>query len=108
MLRKKIKFKFIITVIKPLKELKKMTENLFELFDRKKSENDFVKICAPMVRYSKLSFRRLVRKNGCDLAFTPMILADTFVASAKARDVEFTSCPSDRPLVVQFAASKVS
>jgi tRNA-dihydrouridine synthase 4 len=85
-----------------------MTENLFELFDRKKSENDFVKICAPMVRYSKLSFRRLVRKYGCDLAFTPMILADTFVASAKARDVEFTSCPSDRPLVVQFAASKVS
>jgi len=82
-------------------------ENLFELFERKKSNNDFVKICAPMVRYSKLSFRRLVRKYGCDLAFTPMILADTFVASNKARDVEFTTCPSDRPLVVQFAANKV-
>ena len=83
-------------------------ENLFELFERKKAENDFVKICAPMVRYSKLSFRRLVRMYGCDLAFTPMILADTFVASNKARDVEFTTCPSDRPLVVQFAANKVS
>ena len=42
-----------------------------------------VKICAPMVRYSKLAFRRLVRKYGADLCFTPMIVADAFVKSVK-------------------------
>lgn len=64
-----------------------------------------VKICAPMVRYSKLPFRMLVRKYNCDIAFTPMIIANSFVSSLKARDSEFTTCFEDRPLVVQFAAS---
>lgn len=64
-----------------------------------------VKICAPMVRYSKLAFRRLVRKYGADLCFTPMIVADAFVKSIKARDSDFTTDPvRDRPLIVQFAA----
>eukprot|EP00291_Cryptomonas_curvata_P030951 CAMPEP_0172210100 /NCGR_PEP_ID=MMETSP1050-20130122/35545_1 /TAXON_ID=233186 /ORGANISM="Cryptomonas curvata, Strain CCAP979/52" /LENGTH=54 /DNA_ID=CAMNT_0012890175 /DNA_START=91 /DNA_END=252 /DNA_ORIENTATION=+ len=31
-------------------------------------------------------------------------MANSFTASAKARDVEFTTNPYDRPLVVQFAA----
>lgn len=74
-----------------------------ELFE----QNDVVKLCAPMVRYSKLPFRLLVRKYGCDAAYTPMILADSFVASAKARDSEFTTSESDQPLFVQFAANKV-
>ena len=82
-------------------------ETIVELFDRKRSEGDFVKISAPMVRYSKLSFRRLVRKYGADVAFTPMIMADSFVASEKSRDIEFTTAPSDRPLIVQFAANTV-
>ena len=82
-------------------------ETIVELFDRKRSEGDFVKISAPMVRYSKLSFRRLVRKYGADVAFTPMIMADSFVASEKSRDIEFTTAPSDRPLIVQFAAITV-
>lgn len=69
------------------------------------SEKDVVRICAPMVRYSKLPFRMLVRKYGCDLVHTPMIVSDSFVKSAKARDVEFTTCKGDRPLVVQFAAN---
>ena len=30
-----------------------------------------------------------MRKYGCDLTFTPMIVADSFVKSQKARDVEF-------------------
>ncbi|XP_033745315.1 LOW QUALITY PROTEIN: tRNA-dihydrouridine(20a/20b) synthase [NAD(P)+]-like [Pecten maximus] len=64
-----------------------------------------VKICAPMVRYSKLAFRMLVRKYGCDLAFTPMIISESFIKSVKARDSEFTTCKEDRPLVVQFAAN---
>ena len=44
-----------------------------------------VKICAPMVRYSKLAFRNLVRLYGCDLTFSQMIMADSFFMSQKAR-----------------------
>ena len=28
---------------------------------------------------------------GCDLAYTPMIISDSFVKSSKARDMEFTT-----------------
>ncbi|XP_054650144.1 B-cell receptor-associated protein 29-like isoform X2 [Dunckerocampus dactyliophorus] len=66
--------------------------------------NNVVKICAPMVRYSKLAFRSLVRKYDCDICFTPMIVASDFVQSVKARDSEFTTNECDRPLIVQFAA----
>ncbi|XP_029472768.1 tRNA-dihydrouridine(20a/20b) synthase [NAD(P)+]-like isoform X2 [Rhinatrema bivittatum] len=65
-----------------------------------------VKICAPMVRYSKLAFRTLVRKYSCDLCYTPMIVAADFVKSVKARDSEFTTNEGDRPLIVQFAAQE--
>ncbi|XP_040400692.1 tRNA-dihydrouridine(20a/20b) synthase [NAD(P)+]-like isoform X3 [Cygnus olor] len=65
-----------------------------------------VKICAPMVRYSKLAFRTLVRKYSCDLCYTPMIVAADFVRSAKARDSEFTTNKGDNPLIVQFAAKE--
>ncbi|XP_074683895.1 tRNA-dihydrouridine(20a/20b) synthase [NAD(P)+]-like isoform X3 [Strix aluco] len=65
-----------------------------------------VKICAPMVRYSKLAFRTLVRKYSCDLCYTPMIVAADFVRSAKARDSEFTTNKGDHPLIVQFAAKE--
>ncbi|KAE8742126.1 hypothetical protein FOCC_FOCC012333 [Frankliniella occidentalis] len=68
-------------------------------------ERDFLRICAPMVRYSKLSFRILAKRHGCDLCFTPMIMADSFVQSAKARSNEFTTCTEDSPLIVQFAAN---
>ncbi|XP_064400045.1 tRNA-dihydrouridine(20a/20b) synthase [NAD(P)+]-like isoform X2 [Halichondria panicea] len=34
-----------------------------------------------------------------------MIVSESFVQSSKARDVEFTTCNGDRPLVAQFAAS---
>ncbi|XP_042191106.1 tRNA-dihydrouridine(20a/20b) synthase [NAD(P)+]-like isoform X1 [Callorhinchus milii] len=64
-----------------------------------------VNICAPMVRYSKLGFRTLVRKYNCELCFTPMIIASAFLKSSKARDSEFTTTYVDRPLVVQFATN---
>eukprot|EP00096_Caligus_rogercresseyi_P015838 TRINITY_DN831_c0_g1_i1.p1 TRINITY_DN831_c0_g1~~TRINITY_DN831_c0_g1_i1.p1 ORF type:complete len:306 (-),score=93.50 TRINITY_DN831_c0_g1_i1:5-922(-) len=68
-----------------------------------------VKMGAPMVRYSKLPFRRLILSHGADVAFSPMILADSFVSSSEARSNEFTTDPlADHPLVVQFAASQVS
>lgn len=37
-----------------------------------------------------------------------MILADSFVQSAKARDNEFTTHAEDKPLIVQFAAKTVN
>ncbi|KAJ8914974.1 hypothetical protein NQ315_002498 [Exocentrus adspersus] len=77
--------------------------NILHLFEEKK----LVKICAPMVRYSKLQFRNLVKLYDCDLAFTPMILADSFCQSEKARRNEFTTNFLDTPLITQFAANSV-
>ena len=68
-------------------------------------EPRMIKVCAPMVRYSKLQFRSLVRQYNCDICFTPMILADSFVRSDKARDNEFSTNNEDKPLIVQFAAN---
>ncbi|KAL1131117.1 hypothetical protein AAG570_012354 [Ranatra chinensis] len=61
-----------------------------------------------MVRYSKLEFRTLVRKYGCQLCFTPMIMADSFISSEKARQNEFKTNLDDRPLIVQFGANSVN
>ncbi|KRY41650.1 tRNA-dihydrouridine(20a/20b) synthase [NAD(P)+]-like [Trichinella spiralis] len=74
--------------------------NIAELF----SNSAPLKISAPMVRYSKLSFRRLLRLYGCQLCFTPMIYAKCFIQSEKARRADFSTDASDLPLIVQFAA----
>ena len=47
---------------------------------------DFAYVCAPMVRYSKLPFRTLVRSYDVHLAYTPMIIAESFASSAIARN----------------------
>ncbi|XP_003737035.1 tRNA-dihydrouridine(20a/20b) synthase [NAD(P)+]-like [Galendromus occidentalis] len=65
---------------------------------------EMTRICAPMVRYSKQSFRELVRLYDVDIAYTPMVLAESFTKSAKARNVEFSTSSTDRPLIVQFAS----
>ncbi|GJJ67862.1 tRNA-dihydrouridine synthase 4 [Entomortierella parvispora] len=62
-------------------------------------------VCAPMVRYSKLPFRELVRRYNTDIVYTPMILANVFSASNFARDCEFSTNRQDDPVVIQFAAS---
>ena len=54
----------------------------------------------------RLQFRELVRKYSSDLVYTPMIMADSFVNSQKARDNEFTTNANDHPLIVQFASNK--
>ncbi|GAB6026818.1 hypothetical protein CHUAL_013423 [Chamberlinius hualienensis] len=64
-----------------------------------------VNISAPMVRNSKLPFRLLVRKFGCDIAFTPMIVAKAILSCEQARNNEFVTNEDDRPLIVQFAAN---
>ncbi|XP_063845447.1 tRNA-dihydrouridine(20a/20b) synthase [NAD(P)+]-like isoform X2 [Scylla paramamosain] len=67
---------------------------------------EMVTVCAPMVRYSKLAFRSLVRMYGCDLCYTPMITSDTFLRAVQARHSDFTTSKEDRPLIVQFAAKQ--
>ena len=64
-----------------------------EIFDKEGP----VRICAPMVRYSKLAFRNLVRLYDVDVAFSPMILADSFYQSQAARDNELTTNSADKP-----------
>lgn len=55
-----------------------------------------------------MEFRYLIRNYGVDLCFTPMVIADSFQQSEIARQIEFVSYESDRPLIVQFAASNPS
>lgn len=64
----------------------------------------WVPVSAPMVRYSKLPFRLLVREYGVKITFTPMVLADSFIHSSLARDLEYQRCAADAPVVIQFAA----
>mmetsp|Transcript_9041 Transcript_9041/g.27181 ORF Transcript_9041/g.27181 Transcript_9041/m.27181 type:complete len:306 (+) Transcript_9041:277-1194(+) len=73
-----------------------------ELWEKR---DKYVRIAAPMVRYSKLPFRLTARKFGTDLAYTPMIIADSFHRSDAAADADFLTSNGDRPLGVQFAAS---
>ncbi|XP_052853407.1 tRNA-dihydrouridine(20a/20b) synthase [NAD(P)+]-like [Drosophila gunungcola] len=68
------------------------------------AQPDFLRISAPMVRYSKLEFRRLVRLNGVQLAFTPMMISDSINNSEKARQNEFSTGTDDQPVIAQFAA----
>ncbi|KAJ3279677.1 tRNA-dihydrouridine(20a/20b) synthase [NAD(P)+]-like protein [Borealophlyctis nickersoniae] len=71
-------------------------------------DRKYLRICAPMVRYSKLPFRELVRGYDVDVAFTPMILSDVFKHSIISRKTEFRSNARDDPVVVQFAASSAT
>ncbi|XP_067625567.1 tRNA-dihydrouridine(20a/20b) synthase [NAD(P)+]-like [Eurosta solidaginis] len=70
----------------------------------KNTSHGFTRVSAPMVRYSKMEFRRLLRQHGVKLAFTPMIIADSFINSQKARYNEFTTSLEDIPCISQFAA----
>ncbi|KAA1123615.1 hypothetical protein PGTUg99_020775 [Puccinia graminis f. sp. tritici] len=60
------------------------------------NEFEVVNICAPMVRYSKLPFRQLVSEYETHITFTPMILAQEFCLSAKARDSDFSTNAAER------------
>lgn len=59
-------------------------------------------VVAPMVEQSELPFRMLCRRYGATLAYTPMFHSRSFAESAEYRRREFSTCPADRPLFVQF------
>lgn len=82
-----------------------MNTRILDMFEDAKERGTYLRISAPMVRYSKLPFRLLVKRHGVDVVHTPMILANCFHKSALARAAEIQTCSEDRPLVVQFAAS---
>lgn len=62
-------------------------------------------ICAPMVGGSELPFRLLCRRYGATLAYTPMLNSGKFATDSEYRYREFTTIPSDRPLVAHFSAN---
>ena len=58
-----------------------------------RDEGRFVGVLAPMVRYSKMPFRVCCHRWGCDAAYSPMLVADSFIRCARARDRDLTTCP---------------
>jgi tRNA-dihydrouridine synthase 4 len=75
------------------------------VIERVRSEGRVAHISGPMVRYSKLPFRELVRQYNVDIVYTPMILAREFVRNHNARISDFTTNSKDTPLIVQFGAN---
>lgn len=65
-------------------------------------------IAGPMVRYSKLPFRELVRNFNTDIVYTPMILAREFVRNDIARLSDFTTNANDRSVIVQVGCNNVN
>ncbi|CAG8585654.1 9712_t:CDS:2 [Funneliformis caledonium] len=81
--------------------------SVLEVFNINNNSNPkkYINVCAPMVRYSKLPFRELVRGYNVDLTYTPMILAKEFKNSNIARNSDFTTNKNDKPLIIQFASN---
>ncbi|KAJ3248023.1 tRNA-dihydrouridine(20a/20b) synthase [NAD(P)+]-like protein [Chytriomyces hyalinus] len=80
------------------------TSVLAKMEERKRS-GGYLRICGPMVRYSKIAFRETCRLYGTDVAYTPMIISDVFKFSDISRSTEYRTNSRDNPVVVQFAAS---
>lgn len=82
--------------------------NPLRIFQRCKAEGRPAHIAGPMVRYSKLPFRALVRHYNCDIVYSPMILAREFVRNGIARLSDFTTNNFDAPLIVQVGTNNVT
>jgi tRNA-dihydrouridine synthase 1 len=59
-------------------------------------------VVAPMVDQSELPFRMFCRKYGADLCYTPMFNSRIFAMDVEYRRQQWSTCPEDRPLFVQF------
>lgn len=100
-----------IKIIEPnLNYLRKRNEDdkPINIIKRCQKEGRPVFVAGPMVRYSKLPFRQLVRDYKCDIVYSPMILAREFVRNEVARLSDFTTNNTDRPLIVQVGVSNVT
>ena len=69
--------------------------DILRLFRERRAAGDVLRVCAPMVRYSKLAFRLTVLQHGVDVCYSPMIVADSFVRSARARAMDFQTSAAD-------------
>ncbi|XP_074654537.1 tRNA-dihydrouridine(16/17) synthase [NAD(P)(+)]-like isoform X2 [Tubulanus polymorphus] len=63
-------------------------------------------IVAPMVDMSELSFRSLCRRYDAHLCFSPMIHAARYLRDFTYRQQIFSTCPEDRPLIIQLCANE--
>lgn len=93
-----------MTVIEP----RNPENNPIRIIERCREEGRPVFIAGPMVRYSKLPFRALVREYDVDLVYSPMILAREFVRNGIARLSDFTTNNFDTPLIVQVGTNNVT
>ncbi|TPX71575.1 hypothetical protein CcCBS67573_g06163 [Chytriomyces confervae] len=70
------------------------TSVLAKMEERKRS-GGYLRICGPMVRYSKIAFRETCRLYDTDVAYTPMIISDVFKFSDISRSTEYRTNSRD-------------
>lgn len=98
-------FFLILYILETMASLAKLDP--LAVFKQCKLEKRPVYIAGPMVRYSKLPFRELMRDYGADIVYSPMILAREFVRNSIARLSDFSTNKRDKVLIVQVGTNNV-
>lgn len=91
-----------------IKRMKDPKNDPLYIIKKCQKEQRPVFIAGPMVRYSKLPFRSLVREYNCDIVYSPMILAREFVRNPIARLSDFSTNNFDHSLIVQVGTNNVT